>query len=477
MELIGYILAILYGLLCLSLAVVLHKVGLTKKYCRKVVHILVGFEWLILYSFMGASIHFLIVCLAFLALLTLIYLKNILPMISSDGDNAPGTVYYCVAMSIMAAICLFIPDMMLPFGIGVFCTSFGDGFAGLVGQSIKRFNPKVFRNKSLFGSLANFLFSFLTAKIFTFFFDMGLSLWQCIFIALMSVMMELLGVFGLDNIFITLSTAFLAYGFVNFTWIESYLAPIMLTPLVIILVIKKKALTKAGLLVAIVLDLIISLTIGNFGFVLLLAFLFASILIDKIKALAKKKDDITKKGDCRDEIQVIANGLIPMMLAVVFSCTLNPVFLIAYVAVLAEAFGDTAASGFGVFSKNTYDLFKLRKCPRGISGGMSLVGTVSAVVACIAFSMLVLPFGFGGVSFLVIAPVSAFLGVLFDSFLGSLLQVKYRCNVCNSLTEREWHCDKKTVQVAGFKFFDNDVVNITSGLFTALVAIAFACMI
>ena len=477
MVLIGYILAMLYGILCLSLAVVLHKVGLTKKYCRKVVHILVGFEWLILYSFMGAGIHFLMVCLVFLTLLTLIYFKNILPMISSDGDNAPGTVYYCVAMSIMATVCLFVPDMMLPFGIGVFCTSFGDGFAGLVGQSIKGFNPKVFRNKSLFGSLANLLFSFLTAQIFTFFFDMGLSLWQCILIASMAVMMELLGVFGLDNIFITLSTAFLAYGFVNFTWIESYLAPIMLTPLVILLVIKKKALTRLGLAAALFLDLIISLTLGNFGFILLLAFLFLSILIDKVKSIAKKKDHVTKKGDCRDEIQVIANGLIPMMLAVVFSCTLNPVFIIAYVAVLAEAFGDTAASGFGVFSKNTYDLFKLRKCQRGISGGVSFVGTLSAVIACIAFSLLVLPFGLKGISFLLVAPISAFLGVLFDSFLGSILQVKYKCNVCHTLTEREWHCDKKTVRVAGFEFFDNDVVNITSALFTALVAIAFSCII
>ena len=469
-ELSGYIISILYGLLCLLLAVVLHKFGVSKGYCRKAVHILVGFEWVILYSFMGASIHFLIVCLAYLALMTLIYFRNILPMISSDGENAPGTVYYCVAMSIMAFICLFVPDMMLPFGIGVFCTSFGDGFAGLVGQTIKKYNPKIFRNKTLFGALANFLFSFATAEIFTVIFDMGLSVWQCLLIALLSVMLELLGIFGLDNIFITLATAFLTYGFMYFPAINLYLAPIMLTPLVIILVIQKKALTAKGLVAALILDLIISLTLANFGFVLLLVFLFASIAIDKVKKLAKKEDTVTKRGDCRDEIQVIANGLIPMMLAVVYSCTFNPVFIVAYVAVLAEAFADTAASGFGVFSKRTFDLFKMRKCELGLSGGMSFVGTFASLVAAILFSLLVIPFGIKSFTVIVVAALSAFLGVVFDSFLGSVLQVKYKCNVCDSLTEREVHCNTPTKKASGYRFFDNDVVNISSALFTAIIA-------
>ena len=476
-ELKGYIFAVLYGILCLLLAVVLHKFGVAKKYCRKAVHILVGFEWVILYFFMGASIHFLVVCLAFLALLTVIYFKNILPMISSDGDNAPGTVYYCVAMSIMAFICLFVPDLMLPFGIGVFCTSFGDGFAGIVGQSIKKCNPKIFRNKSLLGALANFAFSFAAALVFKYAFDMGLSVWQCALIAFLSVQLELIGAFGLDNIFITLGTAFLAYAFISFPVINSYIAPIVLTPLVIILVIQKKALTTKGLIAALVLDLVISLTLGNFGFILLLSFLVASILIDKVKKMRKSSDSITKRGDCRDEIQVIANGLIPMMLAVIFSCTFNPVFLVAYVAVLAEAFADTAASGFGVFSKSTFDLFKMRKCECGISGGMSVYGTLASLVGAFAFSLLVLPFGIKNLLIIIIVTVSAFLGVIFDSLLGSLLQVKYKCTVCGSLTEREWHCEKPTKQVSGYRFFDNDVVNITSAVFSAAVSILMFLLI
>lgn len=475
-ELKGYILSLVYGLLCLALAVILHKLGVSKVYCRKAVHILVGFEWVILYAFMGTSIHFLIVCLAFLALLSVIYFKRFLPMISSDGDNAPGTVYYCVAMSIMAFICLFVPKMVLPFGIGVFCTSFGDGFAGLVGQSIKKYNPKIFRNKTLFGALANFVFSFASAELLNLFFDMGLEAWHCILIALLSVMLELIGAFGLDNILITLATAFLAYAFMYLPWINYYLLPIMLTPLVIILVIQKKALTSRGLIAALLLDLVISVTLWNFGFILLLSFLFGSIIIDKIKKLGRCEDTISKKGECRDEMQVIANGLIPMMLAVLYYFTLRPAYIVAYVAVLAEAFADTAASGLGVFSKKTFDLFKMRKCEKGISGGMSLVGTSASLCAAAAFPLLVIPFGIKSISFMIVVTAAAFMGVLFDSMLGSLLQIKYRCQVCSSLTEREDHCGVATVKESGVKYVDNDVVNISSAVFSACVAIVFTLL-
>ena len=166
-----------------------------------------------------------------------------------------------------------------------------------------------------------------------------------------------------------------------------------------------------------------------------------------------------------------------MILALLYSCTFNPAFIVAYVAVLAEAFADTAASGFGVFSKNTFDLFKMKKCDYGLSGGMSIVGTGASLVAASLFSLLVLPFGIKSISFILIVIVAAFLGAVFDSFLGSLVQVKYKCNKCGVLTEKEVHCSSRTAQISGFKFFDNDVVNLFSGIFSAAVAIVLYSLI
>lgn len=473
----GYIFSVLYVLLCVALGLILYKLGISKKYTRKTVHILVGFEWLILYTYFGATWHFLAVCIAFTLLLLLSHIKKLLPAMSSDGDNAPGTVYYGVAMTVLSAISLFVGEMMIPFGIGVMCTSFGDGFAGVVGQLVpSKYNPKIFGKKSLLGSLAGLLFSLLVVVCFNFAYDLGLIWWQIALVGIFAVLMELIGVYGLDNIFITLGTAFLTYAFLYWSPIVGFLAPIMLTPVVIITVISKKALTPLGLVFAMVLDLVVSLCLGNFGFILLLFFLFASVAIDKVKRLKKASLGIEKRGDCRDAVQVTANGLIPMVMAILYACTFEPIFIFAYVAVLAEAFADTAASGFGVFSKNTFDLFRWKSTKCGLSGGMSYHGTFASLIAALALSALALPFGIGIVEALVCAG-TAFLGVIFDSFLGSVLQVKYQCTVCGEITEKEFCCRKNTKKHSGFEFFDNDVVNLTSGVFTAVItALIFSFM-
>ena len=56
--------------------------------------------------------------------------------------------------------------MIYPFGIGVFCTSFGDGFAAIVGRLIRKHNPKIFGNKTLFGAITNFVVSFFVPLCF-----------------------------------------------------------------------------------------------------------------------------------------------------------------------------------------------------------------------------------------------------------------------------------------------------------------------
>ena len=224
----GYICGIGYAGVCLVLSLVLYKLGVPKNITRKIVHILVGFEWFILYHFFGAGLHFLAVCVFFLLLLALAYWKNLMPMISSDGDNAPGTVYYAVAMTGVAIVGLFVPDVMVRFGIGIMCTSIGDGLAGVVGQSIKRANPKIYGNKSLFGSVANLVFSFLSALILSEIYSIGLGIPHCIAIALLAVELELFTGYGLDNITITWGVTALTYSFVHFHPVTNYILPVLL---------------------------------------------------------------------------------------------------------------------------------------------------------------------------------------------------------------------------------------------------------
>ena len=478
-EIKGYIFAVIYVVVVLAAALLLHKLGLPKKFTRKLVHILVGFEWVILSHFMGPTVYFLIVCLVFTAGLLASYLLKLLPAMSSDEENAPGTVYYGVAMSVMSLICIFLPDMLVPFGIGVFCTSLGDGFAGVAGQLVKKHNPKVFRNKSLVGTVTNLVVSTGVALILSYTFDLQLGVWFCLYIGIFSTGLELIGAWGLDNIAITLGVSFLSYSLANLPATVFYIVPILVTPFLIAAVIGKRALTGWGLVGALVLDLVVSLVFANFGFVVLLSFFVGSLAVDKIKKRRKKEDTVTKKEGTRDLVQVVANGLVPLIMALLYVATLEPAFLVGYVAALAEAFADTVASGLGVYSKTTFDPFRMKRCECGISGGMSVVGTLSSFIASILIALIPFAFGLYSMSLwpVVIAALSAFGGAVFDSFLGSVLQIKYTCSVCGALTEREQHCGRPTARHSGFTFFDNDVVNLLSGAFAAALAAVLAAIL
>ena len=107
---------------------------------------------------------------------------------------------------------------------------------------------------------------------------------------------------------------------------------------------------------------------------------------------------------------------------------------------------------------------------------MSVIGTLAALAAsfdlsCLAFLMAWDAFP---VKYALIAMISAFVGTVFDSFLGSVAQVKYTCTVCGAMTEKMEHCSTPTVKKEGISFVDNDTVNILSGFFTAILAATLA---
>ncbi len=479
----GYIFSIVYALLCILLAMVISKFGVPKKYTRKLVHILVGFEWVILTHYMGpGSHHFLAVCLIFTLVLFLDYKLKLVPAMSSDGENAPGTVYYAVAMTIMALITAFIPEMIYPFGVGVFCTSLGDGFAGVIGQAVKKYNPKIFGNKSVFGTLSVLLLCFFTAIVFNEIYGLGLEIYHCLFIAIFATELELFVGLGLDNIALTVGTSLFTYFLVIYPEALNYVVPILLTPLIIVLSLKKKALTIGGIISALALDIIISVSLGNFGFVLLISFFIAAIIVDKVKKRIKLKKHkaesyVEKKSDCRDSIQVLSNGLAAAICAALYLFTENRLFILGFTASLAEALADTSASGIGSLSVKVFDVFRMKKCEAGESGGMSIVGTLSSLIGAVLISFVAFIFNVISLKEALFATIAAFLGGIFDSFLGSLVQVKYKCTICSKITEKEQHCGIQTVKYRGFVFVNNDTVNLLSTFFASIFSMILYILI
>lgn len=476
MEIWGYLIAAAFGAIVLALSFVVYKLGMPKKYTRKLVHIAVGFEWLILYVFHGPTWHALVVCLAFTALLVVSYFKRLLPMIASDSENSPGTVFYGASMSALALVCIFVPKMMLPFGVAVLCTSFGDGLAGVVGHLLTKYNPKLIASKTLFGALSNLLVSFFGSWAFSVLFTLDITVLDCLYIAIFSTVLELVTPLGLDNVTVPLGVGALTYLLAFVPIIDGYLAPILATPIIIAVALERRVLTPLGVVAAIALDAIVSVAFGNIGFAVIFSFLLISVITDKIKKRKLERIASIKRGKRvkliakpRNEIQVLSNGGAALVCALAYVIFPKPVFIIAFVAVMAEALADTVSSGVGVFAYDTYDIFRWKKCDKGVSGGVSVIGSVAAVIASAIIPTIAYLGGIIKPIYIPICAGTALLGCLVDTLMGSLLQEKYICKKCGMVTDETIHCKMETVKHSGLSIVDNSVTNFVSNVFCAVL--------
>ena len=181
---------------------------------RKSIHFFIGFVWLILYKYHAETLHFLVVPFSFVLINYASYKLKIFKMFErEDEKNHYGTIYYAVSMTVMSALSLIWPETLLPYGLAVFCLSFGDAAAALCGKYIKKWNRMLTKEKSLFGTLGAILFSIVGIYLFLWIFPMPLQFWQVLILAVASGLLELAGK-GLDNFTITfgilgLSTLFL----------------------------------------------------------------------------------------------------------------------------------------------------------------------------------------------------------------------------------------------------------------------------
>ena len=472
----GYVLSLLYAVACVVLGGVAHKLGLPKRYSRKIVHIMIGAEWIILYGYMGVSYHFLIVCLICTAALLLDYIFKLVPAMSSEGDNSLGTVYYGVAMSALAAVCLFVPDMIIPFGIAVFCTSLGDGAAGLFGQLIKRGNPRILGKKTLIGYLANLLLSFGVVFAFTRLFDFELSFTSMVIVALLSATVELVSAWGLDNILVTFGVAGLSYGLWCLPWLEGYALIFALIWAVVAVVYEHRALSISGIVLAVALAIVSTVAFGNFGFVLLLIYFAASIITDKIKKRAPGKSYpsvLPNKKFKRNMFQVASNGAAAGICALLYAILGNPAFAVGFTAALSEALSDTAASGVGALAKKTFDPFRMRACESGTSGGMSLLGTASSLIFGSALAFLSYALGIVNIWGALVAACAAFFGMVIDSALGSLVQAKFVCKLCGRRLEKPFCCGEPASLTSGIRIIRNSSVNLISNALVCALTILF----
>jgi uncharacterized protein (TIGR00297 family) len=210
---------------------------------------------------------------------------------------------------------------------------------------------------------------------------------------------------------------------------------------------------------------------------ILIFFILSSLLSKLRRKINPKVDSQFQKSDQRDHVQVLANGGFPALIILVNQVYSSELLYVVYVSALAAACSDTWSTEIGtMFNTRTFDILNLHIVEQGTSGGVSLPGFVGSILGAIIISFSALVW-ITSYKFLGVIIVSGIIGCIFDSVLGSALQAKYNCIICNKTVERKIHCDKNTVHSKGFKRLDNDGVNFSTSIFGGLVSLLFTVLV
>ena len=219
--------------------------------------------------------------------------------------------------------------------------------------------------------------------------------------------------------------------------------------------------------------------------ILLLTFFVSSSTLSR--AFARRKAGLNEKfakGSQRDWGQVLANGGLGALLAIIqffYQGSIWP--WLAFAGAMAAVNADTWATELGVLNPTPPRLITdLRKVvEKGTSGGVSLVGTLASLAGAGIIGLLAAllpalsavegsPIGTNW-SFSLWVTLAGLLGALFDSLLGATVQAIYYCPACKKETERNptHSCGTETTQIRGWQWLDNDWVNFACGAFGVLL--------
>ncbi len=247
----------------------------------------------------------------------------------------------------------------------------------------------------------------------------------------------------------------------------------------------RKSVDAGGAVVGAVLGTVILAAAGPLLWLIFAAFVLSSTAFTRFHAMKKERfAEIHEKGARRDAMQVIANGGVGMLMALLLRLTGEPAFAFAFAGSFASATADTWASEIGVLSRREpISLVTFRSVASGTSGGVTLLGLAASLcgalfiallfAAASAFSTRGLP-GVGTVAAL--ATVAGVFGSILDSLLGCTVQARYATTDTRE-TERRFSEGRPNTLVHGLPFITNDLVNFLSVAAAAGVGALFSALV
>jgi len=247
-----------------------------------------------------------------------------------------------------------------------------------------------------------------------------------------------------------------------------------------LLAFRRGSVNRGGALAGLVVGTLIFACGGPLFWLVLMLFFVSSTALGYVRARDKVwLQAVHQKGGRRDMLQVIANGGVGAACAVLYLVMNNAEWAVAFAVSFAASNADTWGSEIGVLSRHQpISLLTLRSVPRGVSGGVSLLGSGMALggsfFIATAFAVANLAGRFlppALVPLTLFVTAAGFAGSLVDSILGATLQAQYAAPAPSlsdvrdtlAITERATATDGTPNRlVRGLPFITNDVVNLAS---------------
>lgn len=459
----GYLIG--YGYLAVLLGTaefVGRRTKISTEVTRKVLHCLIGLEWLVLYFFFADTWQIVVIPATFILVNALSYRFKVFKSIEREQDNHLGTIFYAVAMTAMSIACCFDRNYLVPFGVATFCLSFGDAAAALAGKYLKP-NYPVF-GKTVNGTVFCYIFAFL-AQILLFAILRIPFAWRMFaLLAGVCALSELLSRKGLDNLLICAWCCAFAYA----AYYANDLLPAMLMCFGGFVLAGVTYNAKLFSLPASVLSGIMLATLGLWGgwfayFAVLGCFALTALV---------EKTCRCRHATPRTAIQVLQNGLVAWAMVFAYRFVSLPALLYAFAVGMSQSMCDSVASALGSKSRrNPVDIITHRRVEKGLSGAISLEGTLGALAVAVLPALAAYFVQKWHIAQIIVF-VFPFLGMLLDSVLGATLQRKNRCVVCGALCETTAHCSRPTQHAKGLAWLGNGSVNMICNILTTLSAFA-----
>ena len=166
---------------------------------RKIIHIGTGPVILLAWLFdIPKNIAFLSALFITVAL-GINYQYHLLPAVEDIERKSFGTIAYGISITLL--LLLFWPRYASSISIGVLSMAFGDGFAGLIGRSIK--SPKwsiLGQTKSIVGTLTMGSIVAIITSIISLTNNLGIQPLEILVISLIATFLEQISPWGIDNL-------------------------------------------------------------------------------------------------------------------------------------------------------------------------------------------------------------------------------------------------------------------------------------